>query len=173
MAKDVLNPTQWKPGQSGNPKGRPKHVKTLTEMLRASGEALVLVGDRQLEARDALEQAVWQFALNGEVSLMGKHLEAHSVGEWASVVKWLYEQVEPGNRGMSEAETELVVHVVREVDVSKPLPQTPSLFGIPNGEGEQDDPDAVNENGVLAQIILAADGIPMPFEPETGEEFWL
>lgn len=114
MTKIITNPGRWQPGQSGNPKGRKPKGRALTEILQIKGELVVGIGGEQRTAQDALAEAVWQFVLTGEVWLMGKKLEAQSIGEWASVVKWLYSHVEPANMAEPEQEPELIVRVTRE-----------------------------------------------------------
>ena len=46
--------TRWKPGQSGNPHGRPRRGNTFTEALRAKGTP------------EELAELVWQKARSGE-----------------------------------------------------------------------------------------------------------
>jgi hypothetical protein len=120
MTKLISSKGQWQPGQSGNPKGRKPNSRTLAEILRRKGDALVTLGNEQLSAQEALAEAVWQFVITGEVWLMGKKLQAQSVGEWASVVKWLYTYAEPPKARESEAEPEIVVRVLRETKAPVP-----------------------------------------------------
>jgi Family of unknown function (DUF5681) len=140
MAKNITNPGQWQAGQSGNPKGRPRRGRPLTELLRLKGEMLVYVGGQTLTAQEYLAKALWQFALTGEVRLMGKDLQAASVTEWASVVKWLYSYIEPSKMSESDGEPEIVIRVLRESD-TPPLDGTftspPSPLSA-SSEGEQD-----------------------------------
>ncbi len=115
MSKDITNSGQFKTGQSGNPKGRPKRSRILTELLQQQGSARFMVGHDSVTAQEALARAVWQFVVTGEVWLMGKKLEASSAGEWASVVKWLYAHVEPTQMAtVEESDGEMVIRVVRE-----------------------------------------------------------
>jgi len=111
--KSITYPNRWKPGQSGNPKGRPPKGGGLTELLRVEGEELISVGGEAITQKQALAKAVWQFALTGEVWLSGKRLTAESITQWAAVVKWLYSYVEPSSQLAPEAEPELVVRVIR------------------------------------------------------------
>jgi hypothetical protein len=114
MAKSIAqNSSRWQQGQSGNPKGRPPRQRALTELLRVQGEQPILVGGEAMSAQEALAKAVWQFAVTGEVWLMGNHLTASSVTEWAHVVKWLYTHIEPPTAVDAEDAPEVVVRVVR------------------------------------------------------------
>src|SRR5687768_4650318 len=114
MTKIITNAGQWKQGQSGNPNGRKPKGRALTEMLRLKGDEFISIGSEPITGQEALAKAVWQFVTTGEVWLRGKKLEAQNVGEWASVVKWLYLHVEPPHLREAEDEAELIVRVIRE-----------------------------------------------------------
>lgn len=59
----------WKPGQSGNPNGRPRKDQTMTELLRLEGDKLVEVIDattgakRTLTKKERLAEIVWEQAM--------------------------------------------------------------------------------------------------------------
>ena len=56
----------WKPGQSGNPKGRPPSNTTLTELLREAGEIQDAKWNGETMARkQALANIMWMQALRG------------------------------------------------------------------------------------------------------------
>lgn len=57
------NAGRWKPGQSGNPKGRVPNAKSLTDLLRSSVAAKGPDGKLNMEA---ITDKVLQFALAGE-----------------------------------------------------------------------------------------------------------
>jgi hypothetical protein len=64
----------WKPGQSGNPAGRPKKGKTLTDILEKHGRKRdVLYKDpatgeqRYMSRKEALAKELWMLALKGDV----------------------------------------------------------------------------------------------------------
>ncbi len=116
MTNSVTHAGNWKPGQSGNPKGRPSNKQILTEILRAKGDVVMTIGGEGKTAKEVLAAAVWQFVTSGEVSLAGKTLQAESVREWANVVKWLYTHLEPSNsaKGNDDDKPEFIVRVVRD-----------------------------------------------------------
>ena len=46
----VENLTPWKKGQSGNPKGRPRHDKCITDLLKLKGDEIKKDGRTKLQA---------------------------------------------------------------------------------------------------------------------------
>jgi hypothetical protein len=113
MTEKTTNSGRWKPGQSGNPKGKAPGSRAISEMLRLKGEETVVVGGQALSQQEALAEAIWRFVLKGDVMLGKKHLKAESVGDWVQAVKWLYTYVDPPRTTTAEAEPEVVVRVVR------------------------------------------------------------
>ena len=56
----------WKPGESGNPNGRPKTGQALTDLLREAGEITDAKWNGQTMARKkALANQMWMQALRG------------------------------------------------------------------------------------------------------------
>lgn len=58
----------WKPGQSGNPKGRAKKDKTLTDILKKHGnkrdvEIEIDGEEKKMSRKEALARIVWDLAL--------------------------------------------------------------------------------------------------------------
>jgi len=108
------------------------------------GEEEVSVGSEVMRGQEALAAAVWQFVTTGEVWLQGKKLEATSITEWLSAVKWLYNYVEPARAQAGEPAHEMKVNIIRVekpyVNKAHPLYQaqlTPPPDPLPvHGEGE-------------------------------------
>lgn len=124
-------PHRWKAGESGNPKGRPKVDRALTELLRLQGQEPIEVNGEIMTAQQIVAKAVWHLAVRGEVWLAGRRLTAESVTEWIAVVKWLYTHIEPPKLHESDSEPEMIVRVVRE-DYDTHVSQPP----ISQGESE-------------------------------------
>lgn len=59
---------QWKPGQSGNPKGRPKKGQSLTEALSIRLDAPVLFDGQTMPGREAVARKLVALALDGDVA---------------------------------------------------------------------------------------------------------
>ena len=66
--------------------------------------------------QEALAQAIWEFVLNGEVTLNGHTLRAENSREWAAVIKLLYTYLATPAPAQPADESEVVVRVVREPD---------------------------------------------------------
>lgn len=93
--------TAWKPGQSGNPKGRPPKERALTALLEAAGSKTVLVDGKAVSGKRALAQALWHAALQGAAVLYdaeGTRLE-FSPRDWLDIAKFLYAQIDGPPRG--------------------------------------------------------------------------
>lgn len=67
--------TQFRPGQSGNPKGRPKRDKSLTSLLAAIlSETMSIVEngkERRVSRLEALARTIAARAIKGDVKAMG------------------------------------------------------------------------------------------------------
>lgn len=86
----------WQPGQSGNPKGRPKKGQALTEILRRAGSKTFEGPDgRRVASKRWMAQVVWRLVTHGEVTLLdGKKLEVENLKEWKELVEWLLTRVD-------------------------------------------------------------------------------
>lgn len=115
MTESITNSSLWKPGQSGNPKGRPPKNRVLSELLRQKGKETVVIDGVEKSAQEIVTAAVWQLAKNGEVWLAGRRLAVESVTEWAGIVKWLFNTIEPPTkREGDDIRQQMVVQVVYE-----------------------------------------------------------
>lgn len=71
------NPTTWKPGQSGNPHGRPKKKRALTQALESSlSKTVVLPDGSKVNGKRYLASLAVQAMTEGKVTLAsGKTLD--------------------------------------------------------------------------------------------------
>ena len=64
----AANKTTWKPGQSGNPNGRPPRGETLSELLRVKlREQNVNVNGAKVEAKEAIILQLIKLAVSGDL----------------------------------------------------------------------------------------------------------
>jgi hypothetical protein len=75
---------QWKPGQSGNPNGRPKKSKDFEELIEAELNAIIRITEngqtKTVTKRQALAKGLVNSALKGEATakkLLTTHLKTH------------------------------------------------------------------------------------------------
>jgi hypothetical protein len=115
----------------------------LREMLRVKGEEQVSVGSEVMSGQEALAAAVWQYVTTGEVWLQGKKLEATTITEWLSAVKWLYHYVEPMREQAGEPAHEMKVNIIRVekpyVNKAHPLYQAQLTASLDEEEDETEE----------------------------------
>lgn len=103
----------FKAGISGNPTGRPKGKRALTELLKEAAQDFTHIGGELMTNESALARLVWQLATTGEVELGGRRLTVKSTGEWLHLAQFIYKHVDgPAVRESvhSEVRIELVHH---------------------------------------------------------------
>jgi hypothetical protein len=120
LTGEITNPSRWKPGQSGNPNGRPRRKRALTDLLLRIGEETVIVGGEEMTAKETVARAIWHLAIYGEVSLAGRTLRVETVSEWSHLVKWLYSHLESGKVIDQDSPEEIKVKVLRD-ETSQPM----------------------------------------------------
>ena len=116
-----LRPIPWKPGQSGNPKGRPK--QSLTALLRKAAEKRELFGQPMPEGQDvgeAFADACFAWAIKGNPSFASQILDR------------LEGKVPAAKDGDDDART---IKVIIE-RVSRPVTATPPEPGEDPDDGE-------------------------------------
>lgn len=83
---DKIVPFQWKPGQSGNPAGRPRR-KSLTDLVRDIMEREGLTPDgRELCVDEALAETILTMALRGNTEIL-KELWSRLEGKPKEIVE--------------------------------------------------------------------------------------
>lgn len=68
MGEKQANSGSWKPGQSGNPKGRPPKGQSFAEILRQVGEEFTPVPgiEDKISKMEAISRKLWAEASKGE-----------------------------------------------------------------------------------------------------------
>ena len=75
MSQGNPNPspeTRFKPGQSGNPRGRPQGTLSLTDVLRKLGDiedVEIRKGEPKIPRKEALGHKMWNMALSGKADI--------------------------------------------------------------------------------------------------------
>lgn len=82
-------------GHSGNPRGRPKKSRTLSNILEAKAEDLTLIDGSNVKSNQELVALrLWEFATTGEVNLPSGTLRAENVNDWVNAVRWIYTHID-------------------------------------------------------------------------------
>lgn len=85
----------WKPGQSGNPKGRPLKDRVLTNQLMAAGSKTVEVDGKKVSKKVMLSRMLWEYLTTGKVTFLdGRQLETTEIEKWARDAQWIYNHVD-------------------------------------------------------------------------------
>ena len=84
----------WTKGNSGNPRGRPKKDRALTDILARAGSATVDVDGTHVSGRRIMARMVWQGILTGEVEFPDGKKMRLAPQDWKDFVKWLYGHID-------------------------------------------------------------------------------
>lgn len=86
----------WKPGQSGNPAGRPKGGRALTEILRRYGNRRMAVkgAEKKQGRKFVLANLLWQAVTLGRVTFPDGGILKLDGKAWVECVRWLYRHVD-------------------------------------------------------------------------------
>jgi hypothetical protein len=84
----------WKPGQSGNPKGRPK-TRVLSERLRAAASKTIEVDGKPTAGSIVAARIAWEAITKGKVKFPDDAEETIlSFDQWLALMKFVYGQTE-------------------------------------------------------------------------------
>jgi hypothetical protein len=84
----------FKPGQSGNPAGRPRKGKALTEILQTAGAKTLEYDGKRITGKRLIAHLLWQAATAGAVIFPDGRSESLDMEGWLDVVKWLYTRLD-------------------------------------------------------------------------------
>lgn len=126
----MANPTGeggWKPGQSGNPKGRPKKNRALTEILARAGSKTAEDCDgKRRSGKRIVARLLWQAATTGVVQFPdSKETMALSLSDWLGIVKFLYGHIDgPPKQALIDMKIDgeaIVFQVGSAIDLEKDI----------------------------------------------------
>jgi hypothetical protein len=91
----MINRGQFRKGETGNMKGRPKSGRALAQVLRETGEydSYGELSNKQLVARMIWEGLAW-----GKISCVGGKTINLNGKEWLDLVKWVHSHIDGGYR---------------------------------------------------------------------------
>lgn len=117
----MARPGTFPPGVSGNPKGRPKKNRALTDILEKAGSSTVEIDGKKISGKRLIAKLLWEVALLGECTLPnGATVTVNSDG-WFDVVRFIYNQIDgPPKHDISlEHSGEIDIAGIREQLLSK------------------------------------------------------
>jgi hypothetical protein len=86
---------KFQPGQSGNPKGRPKKERSLTALLeKASDTTVTDVDGNPISGKRLMAQYVWEALTTGSVLMPNGYVMHFDSQEWLTLAKWVYGQID-------------------------------------------------------------------------------
>jgi hypothetical protein len=156
--------TRFKPGQSGNPKGRPKGLRNFATDLKAALSMPVELsrGDKRkkVSAQEAMLARLVQQALKGDY---------RAIALAANLAKALGVEVQPTAGGTSKEDEQLIQLFLQRVETGA-IDRSPADMSSVTAE-VSDQPPSITANRVRPKIVRRRSTRPPKVEgPEVAEE---
>jgi hypothetical protein len=85
---------RYKPGESGNPNGRPLKSRALTAILQAAGNKTVAKGEKRVARKRLLAELLWQAVTEAKIDLPNGTTMEVGGADWWTNVQFLYRQID-------------------------------------------------------------------------------
>lgn len=86
--------TSFKPGQSGNPAGRPPNEAALRNILRDASLTTVSYNNERMARRQVIAEILWVAATTGRLSFDGRN-DILTASDYLNLVKFLVTTIDP------------------------------------------------------------------------------
>ena len=90
--------TSFKPGQSGNPRGRPPKKRALTNLLERGGNVKIQTEQGEISAKKVMVARIWEGLATGQMTF-GNISIALENDEYISLIKLVLSQVDGPPKG--------------------------------------------------------------------------
>ena len=114
---------KFKPGQTGNPNGRPKKDRALTALIETSLSHTIEIDGERVSGKRLLARLVTEAATTGEATLPNGKVLRLAPKDWLDFVKWIYAHIDGPAPAKHEITGEdggaLVVKVVKGVTMDE------------------------------------------------------
>ncbi len=116
--------SKWKPGQSGNPAGRPPKHRALTTILEKAGNKTIAVEgqDRRVARKRLVAELVWQLVSEGKAVMPDGTELTLDPRDWVNTVKWIYAHIDGAAKGeldiTSDGEKIFAVSILEQTDLT-------------------------------------------------------
>jgi hypothetical protein len=85
---------KFQAGQSGNPSGRPKKERALTDILERAGSATVEINGERVTGKRLVGKMAWEGLTTGAINFPDNKTMRLSPQDWKDLLKWIYGHID-------------------------------------------------------------------------------